>query len=69
MWQVILLNPLFKNYLLENVVNEDHIIKLELDKEENHIMENIIYNALIVRGYNVDVDVVEIRNENKKFMV
>ena len=30
-----LLDPLFKNYLLESGVKEDHIIKLELDKEEN----------------------------------
>ena len=29
--------------------------------EETHIMENIIYNELIYRGYNVDVGVVEIR--------
>ena len=34
-------------------------------QEENHIMENIIYNELIFRGYNVDVGVVEIRDENK----
>ena len=34
-------------------------------QEENHIMENIIYNELIKRGYNVDVGVVEIRDENK----
>ena len=27
--------------------------------EENHIMENIIYNELIVRGYTVDVGIVE----------
>ena len=27
--------------------------------EENHIMENIIYNELILRGYDVDVGVVE----------
>ena len=30
-------------------------------QEENHLMENIIYNELIYRGYNVDVGVVEIR--------
>lgn len=30
-----LLDPLFKNYLLDNGVKEDHIIKLELDKKEN----------------------------------
>ncbi len=34
-------------------------------QEENHIMENIIYNELIIRGFNVDVGVVEIRDENK----
>ena len=34
-------------------------------QEENHIMENIIYNELIIRGYNVDVGVVEVRDENK----
>ena len=35
-------------------------------QEENHIMENIIYNELRVRGYSVDVGVVEInaRGEN-----
>lgn len=27
--------------------------------EETHIMENIIYNELLIRGYNVDVGVVE----------
>ena len=31
-------------------------------QEENHIMENIIYNELVIRGYNVDVGVVEERN-------
>lgn len=38
-------------------------------QEENHIMENILYNELMVRGFDVDVGVVESyrRNaENKK---
>ena len=30
-----LLDPIFKNYLLSIGIKEDHIIKLELDKEEN----------------------------------
>ena len=30
-----LLDPLFKNHLLESGIKADHIIKLELDKEEN----------------------------------
>ena len=33
-------------------------------QEEDHIMENIIYNELLYRGYNVDVGVVEIRENN-----
>lgn len=37
-------------------------------QEENHIMENIIYNELQIRGFNVDVGVVEHseRDENGK---
>ena len=33
--------------------------------EENHIMENIIYNELKIRGYNVDVGVVTINDKNE----
>ena len=36
-------------------------------QEETHIMENIIFNELLYRGYNVDVGVIEIREgDNKK---
>ncbi len=39
-------------------------------QEENHIMENIIYNELCIRGYNVDVGIVEIneRTEEGKYV-
>ncbi|MGN1458221.1 MAG: ATP-binding protein [Acutalibacteraceae bacterium] len=33
-------------------------------QEETHIMENIIYNELLCRGYSVDVGVVEITENN-----
>ncbi len=33
-------------------------------QEETHIMENVIYNELKIRGYSVDVGVVEIRQKN-----
>lgn len=38
--------------------------------EENHIMENIIYNELIYRGFSVDIGVVEIseKNSNDSFV-
>ena len=35
-------------------------------QEENHLMENIIYNELLLRGYNVDVGVVEIRDMSQR---
>lgn len=35
-------------------------------QEENHIMENIIYNELRIRGYRVSVGVVEVRERNKE---
>lgn len=33
--------------------------------EETHLMENIIYNELCLRGFNVDVGVVEVREPNE----
>ena len=33
--------------------------------EETHIMENVIYNELVVRGYSVDVGMVEIKKQDK----
>ena len=34
-------------------------------QEENHIMENILFNELLVRGFNVDVGVVEHAEKNE----
>ena len=34
--------------------------------EENHIMENIIYNELRIRGYHVDVGIVEVFGKNNE---
>ena len=34
-------------------------------QEENHIMENILYNELLARGFNVDVGVVEYNRRNE----
>ena len=94
-----LLDPMFKNYLLDNGVGESHIIKLDLDSIENeHLLDahklydficdkiidtdkyyilldeiqkvegfEALLNELKIRGYSVDVGVVEIRdNDNKK---
>lgn len=39
-------------------------------QEPTHIMENIVYNELLIRGYNVDVGMVEVygkSNEGKRF--
>lgn len=35
-------------------------------QEENHIMENIIYNELLVRGYNVDVGIVDCYDKDEQ---
>ena len=35
-------------------------------QEPTHIMENIVYNELLVRGYNVDVGMVEIIEKNSE---
>ncbi len=38
-------------------------------QEENHIMENVIYNELLIRGFAVDVGVVEVNvSENGKMV-
>lgn len=34
--------------------------------ENNHLMENVIYNELIYRGYNVDVGIVPVRKRDGK---
>ena len=55
--------------LIESGVEEDQIITLALDEidnarfrqiEETHLMENVLYNDLVRRGYDVDVGVVEV---------
>ena len=35
-------------------------------REESHLMENAIYNELIIRGFNVDVGMVEVREGDKR---
>lgn len=35
-----LLDPIFKNYLMDQGVKEDHIIKLDLDERDNYIYHN-----------------------------
>lgn len=34
--------------------------------EENHIMENVIYNELVARGFDVDVGIVEYNHKNNE---
>lgn len=37
--------------------------------EETHLMENVIYNELLVRGYSVDVGIVELRKGDDRMQV
>ena len=51
-------------YYFEDIGIRNVIINFR-QQEETHIMENIIYNELRMRGYNVDVGDVEIRTRDK----
>ena len=37
-----------------------------LHKDNGHIMENIVYNELVYRGYNVEIGVIETFSKNKE---
>lgn len=61
-----LLDPIFKNYLLNNGINENHIIKLELDSIENEeytnpkkLYEYVIEKAIDNDTYYVILDEIQ----------
>ena len=51
-----LLDPLYKNYLLENGVKEDHIIKLDLDERKNNKYLNPDNWDNYIRSLIIDID-------------
>lgn len=53
------INTLCK-YYFSDIGLRNAILDLR-QQEESHIMENIIYNELVVRGYRVDVGMVEVK--------
>ena len=57
------INTLSKYYFSD--IGLRNVILNMRQQEESHIMENIIYNELITRGYNVDVGMVEIKKQDK----
>ena len=57
------INKLYK-YYFSDIGLRNAILDMR-QQEETHIMENIIYNELITRGYSVDVGMVEIRKPDK----
>lgn len=58
------INTPFKYYFEDLGLRNARLNFRQIDK--GHIMENIIYNELLRRGYNVDVGVVEINIRNEK---
>jgi len=50
-----------KKYYFEDIGLRNALLNFR-QMEASHIMENIIYNELLGRGYNVDVGIVEIRS-------
>lgn len=61
--KLFLLFEIFTSYLENNGIVSDHIIKVD---EKTHLMENLIYNELRVRGFNVDVGVVPVITKDKE---
>ncbi len=58
------INSPYKYYFEDLGLRNARLNFRQIDK--GHIMENIIYNELLRRGYNVDVGVVEINQSNEK---
>lgn len=56
------INTLSKFYMTDTGVR-NAVLEFR-QQEETHIMENIIYNELRIRGYSVDAGVVEIKGKN-----
>lgn len=52
----------FKYYFEDTGLRNAHLNFRQ--NEENHLMENIIYNELRLRGYNVDVGIIGLRDRN-----
>jgi len=56
------INTLSKFYMTDTGVR-NAVLEFR-QQEETHIMENIIYNELRIRGYSVDAGVVEVKGKN-----
>ena len=58
------INTPYKYYFEDIGLRNARLNFRQIDK--GHIMENIVYNELLRRGYNVDVGVVEVNETNEK---
>ena len=58
------INTLAKHYFTDMGIRNAILGFMQM--EENHIMENVIYNELRIRGYSVDVGMVETRPLNSE---
>lgn len=58
------INTPYKYYFEDIGLRNARLNFRQIDK--GHIMENIIYNELLRRGYNVDIGVVEVNKTNEK---
>ena len=71
-----LLDPIFKNHLLDNGVDENHIIKLELDSIENEeytnpkkLYEYVMEKVIDSDTYYVILDEIQKYNANLKYIL
>lgn len=57
------LNTPFKYYFIDAGLRNSRLNFRQI--EQTHLMENIIYNELIIRGYQIDVGNIELREKQK----
>ncbi len=62
--KIAFLKALFEETYISDIV-ERHNIRNKTELEETHSMENIIFNELKIRGFNVDVGVIIQHDTNK----
>ncbi len=60
------LNSLLRIENIDIYVTESNAGLNFRQQETTHIMENIVYNELCIRGYNVDTGMIEMYGRNKE---
>ena len=65
LYESVYLVDILERHNIKNRGEFDELVKIMASSIGNHIMENIIYNELRIRGYRVDVGMIEQRERDK----